>query len=391
MRYVQINAYSGGWADSIIFKKHRELRAQGHESWVFWARGDHEQDEYMQKIASKAEVCFDALQTRIDGRASFHSKRITRRLLARLEEINPDVVHLHVLLGYYINIEMLFKWLASHHCGVVWTLHDCWAFTGHCYHFTYVNCGQWRSGCACKGSCPQVHEYPETIFGGNRSVRWNYEQKKRLFTMLPVERLRLIAPSQWLADLVAQSFLNKYPITVERNTVDTSVYHPMESNFKEIHGLEGKFMILGVASKWSERKGLFDFGRLAFELDPGRFAVVVVGLTEKQIERMRGEYPNVIALPRTSSLTQLVEIYSAADVFFNPTLEDNYPTVNLEAQACGTPVITYDTGGCGETLELPESCTVGGFDEACKVIGNLKSSPCCMPATNDSRPRSARV
>lgn len=374
MKYVQINAYSGGWADSIIFKKHRELQAQGHESWVFWARGEHEQDEYMQRVASRSEVYLDALQTRIDGRASFHSKGVTRRLLARLDEIDPDVVHLHVLLGYYINVEMLFEWLSAQRCKVVWTLHDCWAFTGHCYHFTYVNCEQWRFGCACTEPCPQVHEYPETVFGGNRSVRWSYEQKRRLFTMLPVDRLSLIAPSQWLADLVAQSFLSKYPIRVERNVVDTSIYHPVESDFKAAYGLGDKFMILGVASKWSERKGLFDFVHLASELDSKRFAIVVVGLNERQIEWMQSEHPGIIALPRTSSLAQLVEIYSAADVFFNPTLEDNYPTVNLEAQACGTPVVTYNTGGCRETLSLSRSVAVDGFSDACGALRNLQSA-----------------
>lgn len=374
MKYVQINAYSGGWADSIIFKKHRELQALGHESWVFWARGDHEQDEYMQKIASKAGVYLDALQTRVDGRASFHSRGATRRLLARLEEIDPDVVHLHVLLGYYINVEMLFEWLVSHRCRVVWTLHDCWAFTGHCYHFSYVNCEQWRFGCARTEPCPQVHEYPETILGGNRSVRWSYEQKKRLFTLLPADRMSLVAPSKWLADLVAQSFLSKYAINIERNVVDTAVYHPVESDFKVAHGLGSKFMILGVASKWTERKGLFDFVRLASELDSKQFAIVIVGLNEKQIEWVQKEQLDIIALPRTSSLAQLVAIYSAADALFNPTLEDNYPTVNLEAQACGTPVVTYDTGGCRETLSLSRSVAVEGFSAACGAFRNLEKS-----------------
>ena len=135
MKYVQINAYSGGWADSIIFKKHRELVAAGNESWVFWARGKHEQDEYLRCIASYPEVCLDAALTRFDGRPGFHSKAITCRLLKKLDEIDPDVVHLHLLLGYYINVEMLFEWLAAHRCKVVWTLHDCWAFTGHCIYF----------------------------------------------------------------------------------------------------------------------------------------------------------------------------------------------------------------------------------------------------------------
>lgn len=362
MKYVQINAYSGAWAESIIFGKHRELQEQGHESWVFWARGEHEQNEHMQKIASHPEVCLDALLTRIDGRAGFHSRGITRRLLNKLDEIDPDVVHLHVLLGYYINVDMLFEWLVAHRCKVVWTLHDCWAFTGHCIHFTYAKCDQWRTaGCATCSRCPQRREYPETYFGGDRSVRWSFEEKKRLFTLLPSERMRLITPSKWLADLVKQSFLAKYDVEVVHNTVDTSAFKPTPSDFRERYGVGDRFMVLGVASKWSERKGLQDFVRLGRELDPKCFAVVVVGLNEEQTKETDGE---LIALPRTSSIEELAAIYTAANLFFNPTQEDNFPTVNLEAEACGTPVVTYNTGGCSETIALPESCVVGSLREA---------------------------
>ena len=371
MRYVQINAYANGWADSIIFSKHRELQEQGHESWVFWTRGEHEQDEYMQKIASYPEVCLDALLTRIDGCAGFHSKGITRRLLKRLDEIDPDVVHLHVLLGYYINVRMLFEWLAQHRCKVIWTLHDCWAFTGHCIYFTYVKCMQWQSRCTAFTSCPQKRTYPETVFGGDRSVGWSFDEKKRLFTMLPPERMRLITPSKWLADLVKQSFLAKYDVEVVHNTVDTSVFKPTPSDFHERYGIGDRFMVLGVASKWTQRKGLQDFVRLACELDSERFVVVVVGLSKKQINKLKCK---LIALPRTSSLEELAGIYTAADVFFNPTQEDNFPTVNLESEACETPIITYDTGGSKETINRPDSVVVQNYKEGFRVLESMYMS-----------------
>lgn len=363
MKYVQINAYSGGWADSIIFKKHRELVALGDESWVFWARGNREQDEHLQRIASHPEVCLDALQTRLDGKPGFHSKAITRRLLKKLDEIDPDVVHLRLLLGYYINVEMMFKWLSAHRCKVVWTLHDCWAFTGHCIHFTYVKCDQWRTGCACGVACPQKRTYPET-FAGDGAVRWSYEQKKRLFTMLPPERVQLITPSQWLADLTKQSFLSKYDVKVVHNTINKEVFKPTPSDFRERYGLENRFVVLGVASKWSERKGLADFVRLAKDLDSACFAVVLVGLSEKQITQVKTGAEHIVALPRTSTPQELAAAYTAADVFFNPTTEDNYPTVNLEAEACGTPVVTYDTGGCRETVKDGRSVVVGSYEDA---------------------------
>lgn len=355
MRYVQINAYSGGWADSIIFKKHRELVENGDGSWVFWARGKHEQDEHLQRIASYPEVCLDAALTRLDGRPGFHSKAITRRLLKKLDEIDPDVVHLHLLLGYYINVEMLFEWLAAHRCKVVWTLHDCWAFTGHCIYFTYAKCTQWRSGCAASTSCPQKRTYPETL-AGDSSVRWSYERKKRLFTMLPAERVQLITPSQWLADLVKQSFLGKYDVKVVHDTVNTDVFKPTPSGFRERQGLEGRFLVLGVAASWSERKGLPVFVQLAKELDPARFAVVVVGLSKKQIKRVKAEAPPIIALPRTNSMEELAEVYTACDVLLNPSVEETFGMNVAEAGACGTGAIVVEGSACAEVAD-PEKIT----------------------------------
>lgn len=357
MKYVQINAYSGGWADSIIFKKHRELVALGDESWVFWARGYREQDEHLQRIASHPEVCLDALQTRLDGKPGFHSKAITRRLLKKLDEIDPDVVHLHLLLGYYINVEMMFKWLSAHRCKVVWTLHDCWAFTGHCIHFTYVKCDQWRTGCACGVACPQKRTYPET-FAGDGAVRWSYEQKKRLFTMLPPERVQLITPSQWLADLTKQSFLSKYDVKVVHNTINKEVFKPTPSDFRERYGLGDRFVVLGVASKWSERKGLTVFMRLARDLDSDRFAVVVVGLTEKQIEWAKREAGAIVALPRTDSMVKLAEIYTASDVLLNPSAEETFGMNVAEAAACGTGAIVVEGSACAEVVNPEQAVTV---------------------------------
>lgn len=357
MKYVQINAYSGGWADSIIFKKHRELVAAGDESWVFWARGKHEQDDHLQRIASYPEVCLDAALTRLDGRPGFHSKAITRKLLKRLDEIDPDVVHLHLLLGYYINVEMLFEWLAAHRCKVVWTLHDCWAFTGHCIYFTYAKCTQWRSGCAASTSCPQKRTYPETL-AGDSSVRWSYERKKRLFTMLPAERVQLITPSQWLADLVKQSFLGKYDVKVVHDTVNTDVFKPTPSDFRERQGLEGRFLVLGVAASWSERKGLPVFVQLAKELDPARFAVVVVGLSKKQIKRVKAEAPPIIALPRTNSMEELAEVYTACDVLLNPSVEETFGMNVAEAGACGTDAIVVEGSACAEVADPEKTATV---------------------------------
>ena len=365
--YAHINTVPNGSTGGIMMKEHRELLAAGEESYAFWGRGRAGEGDRELRFATDAEVRLDALQTRLDGKAGFHSKAATRRLLERLGEIEPDVVHLHNLHGYYVNIEMLFEWLAARDCKVEWTLHDCWAFTGHCAYFTYVKCDKWKAGCG--NGCPQLGTYPKTY--SKASCAWNFDQKKRLFNLVPAGRMKLITPSQWLANLVGESFLSEYPVEVRRNTIDTSVFKPTPSDFRERCGIGDRFMILGVASPWTERKGLSDFVRLAGELDSEKYAIVLVGLSEKQVKELPS---GIVGLTRTDSSEGLAGIYSTADVFFNPTVEDNYPTVNLEAEACGTPVVTYDTGGCRETVRREDSCVVEGYEGALSRISGLARS-----------------
>ncbi len=362
--YAHINTVPNGSTGGIMMKEHRELLAAGEESYAFWGRGRAGEGDRELRFATDGEVRLDALQTRLDGKAGFHSKAATRRLLERLDEIKPDVVHLHNLHGYYVNIEMLFEWLAAHDCKVEWTLHDCWAFTGHCAYFTYVKCDKWKAGCG--NGCPQLSTYPKTH--SKASCAWNFDQKRRLFNLVPAGRMKLITPSQWLANLVGESFLSKYPVEVRHNTIDTSVFKPTPSDFRERYGIGDRFVILGVASPWTERKGLSDFVRLAGELDSEKYAIVLVGLSEKQVKEMPA---GIVGLARTDSREELAGIYSTADVFFNPTVEDNYPTVNLEAEACGTPVVTYDTGGCREAIFRSDSRVVVGFESAVSRIKEL--------------------
>lgn len=362
---AHINTVPNGSTGGIMMKEHNELLAKGEDSYAFWGRGREAQNDHEMKFAKESEAHLDVLQTRLDGRTGFHSKAATKRLMKRLDKIKPDVVHLHNLHGYYINIEMLFNWLVAQNCKVEWTLHDCWAFTGHCAYFTYVKCAQWQSHCAYSNTCPQLNTYPKTI--SRSSCSKNFEDKERIFTSLPSGRMTIITPSHWLEGLVKRSFLGKYSIEVRHNTIDTTVFKPSPSDFRERYGIGNRFMILGVASPWTERKGLDDFIRLAHEIDSDRFAIVLVGLSRKQIEALP---KGAIGLMRTDSPYELAEIYTSADIFFNPTKEDNYPTVNLEAEACGTPVITYDTGGCRETVKDRRSYVIEKYQDFISIINN---------------------
>ncbi|QOS69951.1 glycosyltransferase [Eggerthella guodeyinii] len=342
---------------------HEELKEQGVDSYIFWGRRHETISDHEACCASKLGVYAHGILSRLTDRVGFYSKRDTRRLLERLEAIDPDVVHLHNIHGYYINIEMIFEWLANHRCQVKWTLHDCWAFTGHCPYFTYVNCDRWLASCH---DCPQKREYPKS-FLADASER-NFHDKKHLFNLVPLGRMEIVTPSQWLADLVGRSFLSKYPVTVKHNTVDRSVFKPTPGDFRKRYSLEDKFVILGVASPWTERKGLDDFMRLAHYLDFSKCAIVLVGLSLKQIKVLP---QGVIGLTRTDSPQELVGIYSATDVFLNPTREDNYPTVNLEAEACGTPVVTYSTGGCPETVRCEGSRVVDDLNGAIRAMKEI--------------------
>lgn len=343
--YAHINTVPNGSTGDIMMKEHCELLKAGEESYAFWGRGRAGECDHELRFATDAEVKFDALQTRLDGKAGFHSKAATKRLLERLDEIKPDVVHLHNLHGYYVNVEMLFEWLAARECCVEWTLHDCWAFTGHCAHFTYVKCAQWKSHCAYVKPCPQLEAYPKTY--SKASCSWNFEQKKRLFNLVLANRMRLITPSQWLADIVGESFLSKYPVKVRHNTIDASVFKPTSSDFRERYGIGDRFMILGVASPWTERKGLFDFVKLAGELDSNKYAIVLIGLSEKQIKELPD---NIIGLARTDSREELASIYASADIYVTPSIEETFGMTVAEANACGTFAVVVEGTACMEAV-----------------------------------------
>ena len=373
-KYVQINTNAWGWADQIIFSKHEKLLSQGVDSYVIWGRGRSPKNDHEFRLLKYPELEYPeyisaAVATRLDGKFGFHSVGPTRRLLNILDQIDPDVVHLHSLLDYFVNVEMLFEWLARNDCHVLWTLHDCWAFTGYCMHFTYVGCEQWKTSCTNNCPCLPPDRYPELRL--RSKVDWCFKHKRKIFTMLPPERLTLITPSRWLAGLTRDSFLAKYPVRVIHNKIDKNIFKPTLTNFRTKYHIGNRFIVLGVASHWGVRKGYEDMLRLSRDLGP-RFAVVLVGLERKQIQTLPTDTSALlVGIGKTSSREEMAGIYTAVDVLMNPTKEDNYPTVNLEAEACGTPVITYDVGGCAETISLNESRVVKGYTEALEAITTM--------------------
>lgn len=342
MKILQINSVCGvGSTGRIATDLYKVLEEQGHECVIAYGRGTAPEGIKTIKIGTNFDNYMHVAKTRIFDRHGFGSTKATKEFIKKVEEYDPDVIHLHNIHGYYINIEVLFEYLKIANKKVVWTLHDCWAFTGHCAYFDYVGCSKWKEGCK---ECPQKKEYPNSLLMD--SSEWNFNKKKEIF--IGVKDLTIVTPSKWLAGLVNESYLSEYKVEVINNGIDLDIFKPTESDFRQRYALEDKFIVLGVASVWDRRKGLNYLIELSEELDDS-YKIVVVGVTEKQKEFLS---QNMIGITKTNNVRELVEIYSSSDVFINPTLEDNFPTTNLEALACGTPVITFNTGGSIESIYI---------------------------------------
>ena len=370
MKVMQINSVCGiGSTGRIATDIHNILMDQGHESYIAYGRDLPKNCENVIRIGTEIDNYTHVAKTRLFDKHGFGSIKATKEFINKVKDIDPDIIHLHNIHGYYINIEILFDYLKEANKPVVWTLHDCWSFTGHCAYFDYVGCDKWKTGCY---SCPEKKAYPSSLIFDNSKN--NYINKKEIFT--GVKNLTIVTPSQWLANLVQESFLNEYPVKVINNGIDLNVFKPIESRFREKYNLQDNFIILGVASTWNRRKGLKYFEEMSEVLEKDE-RIVLVGLSEKQLK----ELPNsIIGISRTNNVEELVEIYSSADVFVNPTLEDNFPTTNLEALACGTPVITFDTGGSPECVDTNTGIVVEEksanklIEDIRNIKSNLKSS-----------------
>lgn len=344
MRVLQINSVCGvGSTGRIATDLYKVLEEQGHECLIAYGRGTAPEGINSYKIGTNLDNYLHVARTRLLDEHGYGSKKPTIELVKKIKEYNPDIIHLHNLHGYYLNLEVLFNYLAESNKPVVWTLHDCWAFTGHCAYFDYIGCDKWKDEC---NNCPQKKEYPSSNFLDNSKL--NFNKKKELFTSL--QNMKIITPSKWLAKLVQESFLGKYNVEVINNGIDLNVFKPTPSDFRQKYHLEKKKIILGVASVWIERKGLSTFIELSAKLNEN-YQVVLVGVTEKQKNNLPS---NIIGITRTNNIKELAEIYTAADLFVNPTLEEVMGMVNVEALACGTPVITYSTGGSVECID--ETC-----------------------------------
>lgn len=339
MEIVQINATCGlGSTGKICVGISELLTEKGIENYVLCSKNNG----YPLGIefANRKYTRRQAIKSRLLGNYGFNSRSETKKMIAELERLKPDIVHLHNIHGHDCNLEILFTYFKKNKTKLVWTFHDCWAFTGYCVYFDMAQCEKWKTSCA---DCPQKNAYSLLLDKSNKL----FERKKKLFDGLD---LTIVTPSKWLADIVKQSFLKEYPVVVINNGIDLGVFKPIASSFREKYGIQDKKIILDVAFDWDARKGLDVFVELSKRL-PSDYQIVLVG-TNDEIDKLLPD--NIVSIHRTQNQSELAEIYTAADVFANPTREETLGLVNVEALACGTPGVTFRTGGSPECYD--ESC-----------------------------------
>ncbi len=344
MVLAEINSVGFGSTGKIMLQVADLARKNGAEAYCFVPRT--KKQKQIEGITYFGNIYSRILSNKLSlyafaGRTAFYD---TLDLLKMLDKIKPDIIHLHNLHKEVVNLPMIFNYIKKRNIRVFWTLHDCWSFTGHCPHFEVAKCDKWKTGCY---KCIQYHLYPQSKVDQSKRL---WKLKKKWFT--GVKNMTIVTPSDWLANLVKQSYLSEYPVKVINNGIDLSIFKPTESDFRQRYGIEDKYVVLGVAFGWGERKGLDVFKELAARLD-GKYQFVLVG-TDDNVDKQLPE--NIISIHRTLNQIELAEIYTAADVFFNPTREEVLGMVNVEALACGTPVVTFNTGGSPECID--ETCGI---------------------------------
>ena len=339
-KLLQINL-SANWGS------HGKIAAQigdvaishGWESYIAYGRACNPCFSKLIKIGGQWDIYEHLIETRLFDNHGLASRRATKKFIKQIDELKPDIIHLHNIHGYYLNYRILFEYLQGLSIPVVWTLHDFWAVTGHCGHFIQANCNKWKTGCY---DCPQSKtEYPTSLFS-DRSKN-NYLEKRELFTSL--KNLSIVTVSQWVKNMIDESFFKDIPSQVIYNGLDLNIFQPTKSSLKNKLGIpDDKPIVLGVASVWAEHRGLKHFVELSKD---NTYQIVLIGIKDNQRESLPS---NIITIPRTSDQKELAEYYSIADVYANPTYLETLSMTNIEAQACGTPVVTFRSGGAPETV-----------------------------------------
>lgn len=343
---LQINSVlNTGSTGRIVEQIGKFALSQAWESYIAYGRSSNLSVSNTIKIGSRLGFASHIILSRCMDKHGHGSIKATKELIEQIKAIKPDIVHLHNLHGYYINYEILFGYLSKSEVAVVWTLHDCWAFTGHCSYFSNIKCEKWKVIC---DKCPKRKNYPRSWFF-DRSKK-NFLDKKSIYSS--ISNLTIVPVSDWLGSLVKESILSNFPMRIINNGIDIDVFCPSSDIIatREKYGIKKKFMLLGVATSWSVGKGWDDYGSLN-KILPENCIIVLVGLTKKQMEALP---EGILGIIRTESVKELAELYSAADIVLNLSYQETFGMTTAEGFACGTPGIVYNSTASPELI-TPES------------------------------------
>ncbi len=366
MKVLQINACYGYLSTGIIVEDIEKLLIEnGCESYIgYQSKAKEMSNGY--KIGTGLDRKFHGLYSRIFGKQGYVSKNQTRKFLKWVDEIKPDIVHLHNLHSNYLNFNILISYLAENNIKTVYTFHDCWAFTGKCTHYSFVKCNKWKEAC---GNCPKnKHEVPSLFFDVTSKVI-----KDRTEHLNKISDLTIVSCSNWMKKQVELSHLTPKKVVTIYNGVNTNIFKPHENSFRKDYSLNDKFVILGFANKWCLENNMAGVKSLVEQLKDDE-KIVIVGCNEEQ-KKYFSAYKKVIALGFIKDRLELSDIYASSNVFVNLTYEDTLPTVNMESLCCETPVITFNSCGSPELVSNENGMVVeqGNFDAIRKSIDIIKN------------------
>lgn len=361
MKLLQINSVLSNFGSTgkIVNQIGDVAIRNGWESHIAYGRWGCRSQSSLLKLENTRDVYLHVAYTRLTDRHGLCSNKATRRLIRYIQDLKPDIIHLHVLHGYYLNYKMLFEYLNTLDTPIVWTQHDCWAFTGHCAHFTEAGCYKWREQCH---HCPISHDYP-CAYRDNSAE--NFRLKKQYFT--GCKNLTIVTVSEWLRRMVSQSFLGKYNIRTIYNGTDLTAFRP-----RPTHTPGKRFTIVSTAVKWTRQKGLYDFYELRKQL-PDDIDIKLIGLSQKQIDNLPA---GITGLEKTSSIDELATAYSEADIVVNLSYQETFGMTTAEGMACGTPCIVYNATACPE-LVTPDTGIIvepGNIQQTAQAIQQIKNN-----------------
>ncbi len=349
MNILQINAnYGYGSTGLIVEDIGKMLVRHGHKAF-FAYQNTNKNINNGYRMGNKIDWKLHALFSRLFGRQGYYSSLPTKKLIKYIDKISPDVVHLHNLHSNYVHLNKLLEHLAISDIPTVITMHDCWYFTGKCFHYVDAHCNRFITGC---GDCPKKNAPPKSLlFDCSAPV---LADRKKYISAIP--RLEIVGCSDWICNEAQKGILNSYKITTIHNGVDTDVFKPYDSVLlKKEQGFIDKYVVMGMANKWMLPSNRDALEKVVASLDKNT-VLMIVGCTSAQIDMLKRLSENVVGIGFIFDRHKLAQYYSMADVFVNITHADTLPTVNMESICCGTPVITYDS--CGSTELVFEGCGI---------------------------------